>query len=243
MTLDSSNMLLNAGIGAHGEIEGELIYDNPLSGADHLAGFRMEGPGEMSFPAGRSCLESRPHPSEGQRANFVLWCPAIFPDGIAVTWDFWPVREPGLCMLFFAAQGRDGKDLFDPSFAPRDGQYGQYHHGEMNAYHVAYFRRALQEERAFHVCNLRKSYGLHLIAQGADPIPGVSDAEGPYRMRLLLHDGEIRFSINGLPVLQWKDDGVTYGPVLRSGRIGFRQLAPLIADYANLKVYKLKDSR
>jgi len=31
----------------------------------------------------------------------------------------------------------------------------------------------------------------------------------------------------------------TYGPLLEDGKIGFRQMAPLVAEYANLKVYEL----
>jgi hypothetical protein len=38
-------------------------------------------------------------------------------------------------------------------------------------------------------------------------------------------------------IFTWEDDGATYGPRLQAGKIGFRQMAPLIAEYANLKVY------
>ncbi|MCZ8511082.1 DUF1961 family protein [Paenibacillus filicis] len=221
----------------------KLLYDNPLSGPECLEGFRMEGPGEMTFPHGRLRLESRLGPSEGLKANFVLWCPVVFPDRIAISWEFRPVREPGLAMLFFAASGAGGKDLFDPALAPRDGQYEQYHHGEMNAYHAAYFRRALKEERALHVCNLRKSYGLHLVAQGADPIPGAEDAVEPYRISLIKNGASIRFLINELPIFDWTDDGEAYGPVLGGGRIGLRQLAPMIGDYAHLQVCQLADEK
>jgi len=37
-------------------------------------------------------------------------------------------------------------------------------------------------------------------------------------------------------VFDWRDDGKTYGELLTGGKIGFRQMAPLIAEYANLKV-------
>lgn len=218
---------------------GDLLYENAFAKAEDVAGFRMEGPGEPSFPLGRMRLESRLDASEGQKANFVFWCPEVLPDSFAAEWDFWPIREPGLCMLFFAATGRDGQDVLDPSLSKREGIYDQYHHGDINAYHIAYFRRALPDERAFHVSNLRKSYGLHLVAQGADPIPSVDDAKGPYRIRLLKCGPDVRFSIGGLPVLSWTDDEAL-GPVFGAGRIGFRQLAPLIAEYANLKVYSVK---
>ncbi|WP_329000688.1 YesU family protein [Kribbella sp. NBC_00709] len=201
-----------------------VLYENPLAKPVDLDGFRLEGDGATSFPLGRLRLESA-HPD----ANVVLWCPDDFPPDITVEWDFWPIREPGLCILFFHAKGRHGEDLFD--LLPRTGPYEQYHHGDLDTYHVSYFRRRWPAERAFHTCNLRKSYGFHLVAQGADPIPGVPDAEGPYRLKLSVHEGVITFAINDLVSFTWCDERP-----LRGGKIGFRQMAPLIGDYANLRV-------
>ena len=44
------------------------------------------------------------------------------------------------------------------------------------------------------------------------------------------------FSINGLPVLAWRDPS---GNVLGGGYLGFRQMAPLQAAYRNLAVRPL----
>ena len=49
----------------------------------------------------------------------------------------------------------------------------------------------------------------------------------------------IHFHINDYPVFSWEDDGETYGPVLGGGKIGFRQMAGLIADYSNLTVHEV----
>jgi hypothetical protein len=122
---------------------------------------------------------------------------------------------------------------------PRSGEYNQYHHGDINAFHVSYFRRRWPEERAFHTCNLRKSYGFHMVAQGADPIPSVEDVTPPYHIRLVKCGAHISFAINDLPIFYWQDDGVAYGPRLRGGKIGFRQMAPLIGEYAKLRVCKV----
>lgn len=215
----------------------KLIYHNPLSAARDVQGFQLEGDGAVTFPLGRMRLESTRDEAEGQKANFVFWCPETFPSDIAVEWEFWPVREPGLCILFFAAAGSGGEDLFDPRLSVRAGPYDQYHHGDINALHVSYFRRKWAEERRLHTCNLRKSYGFHLVAQGADPLPGVMDAIGPYRIRVEKLEGTVSLTIEDIRVFVWEDDGVTYGPRLYGGKIGFRQMAPLIAEYANLKVY------
>ncbi|MXZ23173.1 MAG: DUF1961 family protein, partial [Caldilineaceae bacterium SB0665_bin_25] len=47
---------------------------------------------------------------------------------------------------------------------------------------------------------------------------------------------EVAFLINELPIFSWRDDGVSYGPVLGGGKIGLRQMAPLVGEYANLVV-------
>ncbi|MDD9269124.1 DUF1961 family protein [Paenibacillus sp. GCM10023248] len=214
-----------------------MVYNNPLRSENDVAGFRMEGDGAVSFPMGRMRLESTRDPGEGQAANLVFWCPEALPADIAVSWEFWPVREPGLAIMFLCAQGREGQDVFDPGLAKRTGIYDQYHHGDIDAFHISYFRRRYPEERQFHTCNLRKSYGFHLVAQGADPIPDVADAVGPYRMLALKRGREVLLAVNGLVLFRWQDDGSTWGPLLGAGKLGFRQMAPLIAEYGNLQVY------
>lgn len=220
-------------------IEETLIYENPLSGPEDVTDFILEGEARISFEEGCMQLKNGLDHGLGQKANYVLWCPIEFPENIKITWEFKPVTEEGLCILFFAALGRNGEDIFDPSLAARSGEYPQYHSGDINAFHVSYYRRKEPDERAFHTCNLRKSYGFHLVAQGADPIPGAGDASDFYRICIRKYHGEIRFSINDLEVFEFDDDGETYGEVLKGGKIGFRQLAPLTAEYRNLKVYKL----
>lgn len=218
---------------------GNCIYENKLSCQEDLTGFVLEGDARVTFPNGRLCLENGMDPSNGQRANYVLWCPEEFPSDVLIEWEFLPVREPGLAMLFFAAKGKEGRDLFDESLQRRTGEYVQYHHGDINAFHVSYFRRKEPEERAFHTCNLRKSYGFHLVAQGADPIPDADEALHPYTMAVLKKGNKVSFFVDGLAIFTFEDDGNTYGPLLSGGRIGFRQLAPMVGEYGDLKVYEL----
>lgn len=218
----------------------KLIYENPLSREEDIKDFVLEGSAVYSFPQGRLRLENAISANEGQKANYVLWCPEDFPADCYIEWEFLPIKEPGLCILFFSAKGSNGEDIFDSKLAPRTGEYPLYHHGDINAFHVSYFRRKEDDERAFHTCNLRKSYGFHLVAQGGDPIPNVEDVKEPYTISLLKHNNEVRFFINGLETFSFIDDGNTYGPLLQGGKIGFRQLAPLIGEYANLKVYEIK---
>jgi hypothetical protein len=218
---------------------GELLYANPLASEKDIDNFRMEGSAAITFPLGKMRMENLMDEEEGQKANFVFWCPEHFPDHIAVSWEFKPIREPGLCIMFFAACGQNGVDLFDSRLKPRSGPYGQYHHGDIDAYHVSYFRRKNPDERRLHTCNLRKSYGFHLVEQGADPIPSIQDVKDPYRIQLIKFGAHIEFSINGLVSFRWHDEGTIGGPPHSAGKIGFRQMAPLIAEYANLTVHRV----
>jgi hypothetical protein len=215
-----------------------LYYENKLSKDEDVNGFRMEGQGVVSFPKGRMRLESALE-EESQNANIVFWCPIDFPANFVAEWDFWPIREPGLAIMFFSAMGANGEDLFDPKLAARSGPYSMYHHGDINAYHVSYFRRARPSERAFQTCHLRKSYGFHLVCEGADPISSVTSGIPPYHIKLVKYDHQISFHINHLEIFKYLDDGHTYGPVWGMGKMGFRQMAPLIAEYANFKVFDL----
>ena len=220
---------------------GERIYYNKLSCEQDVEGFVMEGQAKVYFENGKMRMRNALDESLGQKSNFVYWCPVDFPENIAITWEFTPIQEPGLAIMFFSAKGVNGEDLFDKSLAPRDGQYNLYHSGDINAYHVSYFRHMWEDERSVHTCNLRKSKGFHLVVQGADPIPNADDAKGPYKIKVVKNNGNIIFYINDLEIFNWIDDGVTYGNVLGGGKIGFRQMAPLIGEYSNLEVFKIEE--
>lgn len=217
-----------------------LLYENPLSCEADIRDFVLEGEARISFPDGRMRIQNAMDASAGQKANYVLWCPVEFPADIYIEWEFMPIEEPGLCILFFAARGRNGEDLFSERLQKRTGEYPLYHHGDIDAFHVSYYRRKEPDERAFHTCNLRKSYGFHLVAQGGDPIPDADEAASPYTMGLLKKGGEVVFYINGLEIFRFCDNGQDYGPLLGGGKIGFRQLAPLTAEYGGLKVYAVR---
>jgi hypothetical protein len=58
-------------------------------------------------------------------------------------------------------------------------------------------------------------------------------------MQLTKFGGRVAFSINDLQLWSFVDDGETYGPVLGGGKIGFRQMSPMVGRYANLRVYGL----
>lgn len=219
--------------------KGALLYENPLACAEDVAGFRLEGAAALSFPHGRMRMKNAHErdSGKGRHANFNFWCERDFPDNIVASWDFRPLTDAGLAMFWIAAKGHHGEDLFDPGLAPRDGDYPQYHHGDIDALHISYFRRN-PGEIEFRTCNLRKSFGFHLACQGGDPLPDAQYAHKPYRVEVVKAGPHVRFSINDVMLFHWSDDGRCFGPVLDTGKIGFRQMAGLIAEYANLQVHE-----
>ncbi len=218
----------------------DLLYSNTLTGPADVTGWVAEGP--LSIGSHNGALElsgSLDDEEFGDHAHWTFWCPEEFPDGIRISWEFLPLAEPGLAMLFFSAVGHGGRDLFSPDLAPRTGYYPQYHSGDIDALHVSYFRHKYESERAFRTCNLRKSSGFELVAQGADPLPPTEDAVDFYRMEVAKDGPRVAFAINGLPLFEWSDPS---GQVLGGGRIGLRQMAPLKAAYRNLRVEKIQHS-
>jgi hypothetical protein len=218
-----------------------LIYKNALDCEESLKGFILEGKAKLTFPDDCLRMENSLESGLGQKANYVLWCPEEFPSDVSVRWHFKPLSDTGLCILFFSARGIDGTDIFSSSLQERTGEYHQYHSGEINTFHVSYFRRKELDERAFHTCNLRKSKGFHLVAQGADPLPNAEDVDRFYQMEIRKRRNVVSFSIDGLPIFSYLDDGLTHGGLLDGGKIGFRQLAPLTAEYKNLEVFALSE--
>jgi hypothetical protein len=212
-------------------------YRNALESPAALAGWIAEGP--VRIDQGPSGVILSSEPSVTDDGHWTLWCPDRFTDDIRITWEFRPVSEPGLAMLFFAASGHHPGGLFSPDQPPRDGSYPQYHSGAIDALHVSYFRHRWPDERAFRTCNLRKSAGFHLVAQGADPLPPAGDAAGFYRIAVEKRGPLVTFSVNELLLFTWHDDGSRGGPPRSGGHIGFRQMAPLVAEYRSFAVTEL----
>ncbi|AVM69325.1 DUF1961 domain-containing protein [Lachnospiraceae bacterium oral taxon 500] len=215
------------------------IYFNSLCQKNAIQDWVAEGNILIEENEAGIILANGDDESLGDHAHWTIWLPQKFPDNLQIEWEFFPLREPGLCMTFFSALGRRGESIFDESLAKRTGYYPQYHSGDINAYHISYFRHKYESERQFRTCNLRKSYGFHFAHQGADPLPPTEDAREFFRMKIVKDGNQISFSINDLDIFCWTDDGETFGPVLKEGYIGFRQMAPMKAQYRNLKISQI----
>jgi hypothetical protein len=55
-------------------------------------------------------------------------------------------------------------------------------------------------------------------------------------VRLIKDGGHVQLLVDGRVVIDFKDDGRQYGPVLGGGRIGFRQMQWTTAGYRGLRI-------
>ncbi len=208
----------------------KIIYTSPLSDPGDIRNFVVEGASSTDF--GDGCMKL----SGGPGSDALLWVPKFFPADVKIEWEFRPAGSGSFGELFFAARPLvRGADMFGSDVATRDGIYSRYHSGDISAFHVSYYRRSTPEERSFHTCELRKSCGYCLVAEGADPIPETS-GEVWYRMCVVKRKSNVSFFINDLKILEYDDDGRSFGDQLTGGFVGIRQQADTQAFYRNLKV-------
>lgn len=211
------------------------IYQTPLSEAEDIVGWKMEGPGIASFSDG--WMELRSQRPDGPEGHLVLWCPQDFPADFQAEWDFQVVNPKGLSIVFFAATGTRGRDLFDPALEQRDGIFQRYINGQISSYHISYFSNAPDVPRA--VANLRKNPGFYLIANGPAGVPRVQPSGTVHRATLRKDGGRIQMAVDGRTVIGYTDDGQRAGPILGTGKIGFRQMQWTVFRYRNFRVFKL----
>jgi hypothetical protein len=166
----------------------------------------------------------------------VHWCPEEFPERFWAEWEFELLSEQGLCIVFFAARGQGGRDVFDPTLAPRNGIFRQYHSGDIDCYHVSYFANTPGSARR--VANLRKNAGFYLVANG--PVGVAAARAGEVHRAVLVKDGaRIRLAVDGRTIIDHTDDGVRAGPVWAGGKIGLRQMQWTVGRYRNFRVFAL----
>lgn len=202
----------------------ELVYSNNFDDDSAIEGWVGEGPIYRDIRDGKLLQAS-------SEFHAVHWCPFKTEPNFYIEYDFGPADPESLYILFFAANGLDGRDLFDPSLAERTGNFADYIRGDIRAYHVSYLRRATG------ICNLRKDPGMALLAVGYDKIP--SDPDRVYKIQLLKVGPVIEFAIDGDLVFRAEDEQVDNQPVWRGGYFGFRNMTGGEAYYDNLRVYQI----
>ena len=213
---------------------GSVVYESSLADAAATPNWRMEGPGVVAFEDGWMVMSSqRPTGPEG---HLVHWCPAEVPERFVADWEI-QLRSPqGLCIVFFAAAGPHGEDIFSPGLPKRTGAFTQYTRGAIDCYHISYVANTPNQPGRI-TSNMRRNAGFHLVANGP---PGVAPgSQNVHAVRLIKDGGHVQLLVDGRVVIDFKDDGRQYGPVLGGGRIGFRQMQWTTAGYRGLRIRSL----
>lgn len=213
--------------------KGELIYQNSLFSAESAKDWKMEGPGKVEFK--NSWMEMY---SPGEEFHHVYWCPETFPGSFIAEWEAQNLNtDAGLCIVFFSAMGKNGEDIFDPSFPQRDGTFAHYTKSDfLNCYHISYYANG-KERPGREISHLRKNSGFNLVQEKKPGIP-VKSTE-IHKIKLIKNDARIRMFVDGRKIIDWTDDDEKYGPVLQRGKIGFRQMKWTHFRYRNFKVWEM----
>ena len=191
----------------------------------------LEGPGRAWAADKRLWLESDDPDGEG---HVVLWSTRIFPENFLLEFDMSPMDSAkGLNIVFFSAASRQGGGIFDLDLPRRGGLFQHYHSGAIDGYHTSYWAAGRR------TANVRKNFGFYLVDCGCDRIDG--QGPGPHRVRVLKAGGKLRLEVGGRLACAFDDDGATYGPVLKSGAIGLRQMAHTHrASYGRFRVWAVE---
>jgi hypothetical protein len=221
------------------DVIGAAVWFQGMRAQEETRDFRMEGPGDVTVGDDGMVLGSRGFDGEIKQAhNFVLWTSVDAGPSASIEWTFVPRTDRGLAMLVFGAKAADGRDIFDPSLPARTGDIKQYQNGDLDGFTLSYYRTGKEKERASRIVVLRRLAGGALCAQAPDPIAPASEDDRPHRMRIDVREvgkGQCRVTlhVDDLAVLDWTGAAPAHGT---SGRIGFRQMAPLFATYRDLRV-------
>jgi hypothetical protein len=215
---------------------GELLYESLMDSPKAIDGWVKEGPVDISFQDDFMLMRSIDF-----QEHIVFWCPQDFPESFIAEWDFEPLSYYGLAIIFFAATGENGEDIFDPSLNPRDGRFVHYIRGDIVSYHVSYFANIEEFQMGRPDSNLRKNNNFYRVGTG--PVAIAPGSTGWQQMRLVKDSSRIQLFANGKICVDWTDDDPErYGEPHGGGKIGLRQMMPTIGAYRNFRVWQLEQS-
>lgn len=220
---------------------GALLYEADMHSKDSAQGWVMEGAAVARFLAGWMEIYS-PNKAE----HHVLWCPQEFPASFIATWEVQNLAlDSGLLIVFFAAKGERGQDIFDSSLPVRDGTFTHYTEGKIKSYHISYYANVAHEPGRVHA-NLRKNNTFSLLQSGAEGIP--THSSDIHKIKLIKQGAHIRLLIDERPVIDYIDNeplvnGVNTGPALGGGKIGLRQMQWSHFRYRNFKVWEIAETQ
>lgn len=209
---------------------GEVIFQEGFDKPLDMKQWVLEGPAQLEVTDGQLLIRSREH--------CVLWLRKKLPRDFVAAWDIQPGQVDGLTIVFIAAMGADGRDLFDATLAKRDGDFAQYTRGDIRCYHFSYYAG----ERGS--ANMRKNPGFHMIGMGPELVGSklAAGATGPFRVVVVRRGRRIECAVDKKRFLVFDDDGKSYGPAHGAGYFGLRQMGhSRVVAYDNLVIRKLKE--
>ncbi len=209
-----------------------LFYENKFSNSSDIKDWLLEGEAEVLIKD--SWLEMY---SPDQKAHHVFWCPKELPSNFMAEWELQNLNpDAGLCIVFFAAKGVDGKDVMHPSLKKRTGVFRQYTQSDLNNYHISYYaNNPKKPNRPF--AHIRKNKGFVTVQYGEQGIPASSTFV--HKVNLVKKENQITMTIDGREIINWKDDGNKYGLVHQEGKFAFRQMQWSHFRYRNFKVWNI----
>lgn len=214
------------------------VYHTSFDDPRELEDWSLEGGKRAAIEGGNLVLESDTvsQKSENDANHLVCWLKREIPADFYLEFTVRPAnRQRGLNIVFFNARGINGESVFDRSLKPRSGIFNQYTSSDLNNYHTSYWAG----DRG--TANLRKNKGFHLVATGPDLVTS-APADSFQTIGICKSGNRIQLFVDQKTVIDWVDDGKTYGPVhSHSGWIGLRQMAHTHrCEYGQLAVYPLK---
>jgi len=211
----------------------DLLWEETFDG--DLSDWVVEGPSDVRIEDSRLFVKSltgEGAPRSGM-PGVLVWRKVDLPADFVAEWDFTPISRPeGFFLVFFAAQGKGGEDLFDPSLPTRNGEFPAYTQGAINCYHISYCRNYRNS------VNLRKNAGLNLVC--STELSVVREPGRTHHVELAKKGGYVRMRVDGAVCLEWLDEGQTLGPVLDSGKFGLREVYDTEGYYDTIRVYAVK---
>ena len=176
--------------------------------------------------------------AESDPSNMVLWNAKKFPSDLLLEFTVnHHGSNNGLTLVFFAAQGLNGRDIFDLALPPRRADYKSYNRGLAN-YTVSYWSRNRHKNaiknRERYSNRVRKNPGMNLLASNPSQTDVCNNCE--YNVRILKIGGAITVEVNGEVVNHLTDTDRPH----ESGYIGLRSMRGVNKiSYDNFRVWSV----
>jgi len=246
----------------------ELVYSNDFSGDDRIdresafvadgkrtrlpdpgAEWVAEGWGGADICGGKLWVAPAVFKSCGEKvdstgqdpSHMVVWNRNRFPADMMFEFTVNHYgSNNGLTLVFFAAEGQEGQDIFDLDLPPRNGMYRNYNKGRLKNYTVSYWSRnqkpTLILRGEAYSNRIRKNPGANILATNASLTDMCNDCD--FKVRILKIAGHITAEINGTVINHVADPDPHGG-----GYIGLRSMQGVDkVSYDNFRVWSVQEA-